>query len=157
MASAPYESQVYEKSLNQSDLKPRSAPGGAIFDELLLSESVGLRKSTLAYQVVGRALFVAIILAEYFGRSSITHPIRIVFPIVWLALIWSLGSLTASYRTRFISRIIAESVYRDDPERGQLFIFSYHDRYEGLWGRIRDTIIGIEPIVWASLAIWPLF
>jgi hypothetical protein len=121
--------------------------------DLLVGESHFLSGSILIYQFTGRILFSAAIFLRYLVVENQVHPYIIVLYSIVLGTIWFCGSVIASERQRFISKLIAEAEFEENPTRVSPFIRAYHWRYQEPAGQLSTIFIFGEPVLWTAIAL----
>ena len=149
------ESQFYKDS--NSIFPERSSSHDNVFEKLIVEETTSLRRSTLILQVVGRALFVLIILGLTWWRPAGTNVFPLGIFVIVFAFIWIIQSIISSRRAQELSRLIAENDYYTDPRWGSLFIRAHHLLYAGPRSQFLAALLILEPGFWCILSLWLLF
>ena len=102
-----------------------------IIARLITDERAGLRRATVTYRIVGRLLFVAIILVLMGVHPLTAQRWPLAAAMVSLAAIWMVELYLISLHAHMMSRLLAESLYYPDSHLGSLFIQVHHLRYLG--------------------------
>jgi hypothetical protein len=148
-------STAYERhSGDRGKSEGGSGPRGTIVRDLLLAESEALRRSILLYQVVGRILFVLLVGYRTTGPEIVHRYYAVAAVSIVLGVAWLCGSLLAFLRQEFISRLVAEADFAEDPRWAGIFIEAYRERYRDTRGRLTTCFILVEPVVWTALALF---